>query len=237
VWVTASFVAIRARNWNAAESASRNALAIEPGNFAALNNLGVALNQLGRRREGTEAIANSARARPDSKTARQNLSRSGLNIARLTIMVLLIPIGFIAHVGFDLYFVFNIVSFVLIAKNPEFVLRMERWAAPVALFIFRHPKKGSASEESPVRLKQPPSTQSPQTTDGSWSALEGRQRIRTPLILFFAVITGLSGLFFLIFVPIVQSNARGAVIFCAAFFLVISFVLTSKVRKRLRALG
>lgn len=237
VWVTASLVAIRARNWNAAESASRNALAIEPGNFAALNNLGVALNQLGRRREGTEAIANSARARPDSKTARQNLSRSGLNVARITIMVLLIPIGFIAHVGFGLYFVFNIVSFVVIAKNPEFVLRMERWAAPVALFIFRRPKKVSVPDERLVRTMQPPSTQSPHSANGAWSALTGRHRIRTPIILFFAVITGLTGLFFLIFVPIVQSNARGAVVFCAAFFLVISLVLASKVRKRRRTLG
>ena len=90
-WVTASLVALAAKNWNAAISASRRALEIEPENYAALNNLGVALRASGHSREGTRVLAEAARANPNARTARQNLSRAGLNIVRVVILILFTP--------------------------------------------------------------------------------------------------------------------------------------------------
>ncbi len=137
-WVASSLVALGARNWNMAIDASRRALAIDPDNYAALNNLGVALRASGKKREGSEALARAARSQPDSKTARRNLSRAGLNVIRVGIMILLIPIGILAHLGFGLYFVFAIVSSVVISRSPTLALRAERWGAPIALFFAKH---------------------------------------------------------------------------------------------------
>ena len=65
----------------------------------------------------------------------RNLSRAGLNIVRVAILLLLIPIGFVAHVGLGLYVVFAIASNIVLSKNPQLVLRLERWGAPIALFF------------------------------------------------------------------------------------------------------
>jgi len=136
-WVAASLVAMGSRNWTAAVSASRQALAIEPDNYAALNNLGVALRHSGQRREGTEVLARAAGVEPDRTTARRNLSRAGVNVARGVVLVILIPLGFLAHVGLLLYLVCAVGSNILISRYPMAVLRMERWAVPVALFSSR----------------------------------------------------------------------------------------------------
>lgn len=234
IWVSASYVAIGARNWSAAETASRNALAIEPGNYAALNNLGVALNNSGRKREGTEAIANAARVRPNSTTARTNLSRSGLNIARITVMIILLPVGLISNLGFSLYFIFSIISLIFISRNPKLVLRMERWAAPVALFFLRQPKTTSGPEGDTKSTARPATVRSSGTVDNSWSALKSRHLVRTSIVIFFAVVAGLISLFFLTFVFIVQSNARGAVVISALLFGLATFLLARSVKKRQR---
>jgi tetratricopeptide (TPR) repeat protein len=134
-WVTASLVALSNRNWESAIRASRKALTIEPSNYAALNNLGVALRGAGRRREGHRVLAEATRIDPDAPTARNNLTNAGLNVARILIMVLLIPIGFLAHVGLGLYLIFALVSNVLISRYPDKVLRLERWLVPIALFF------------------------------------------------------------------------------------------------------
>ena len=134
-WVTASMVAIGARNWNAAADAARQALALDPGNYAALNNLGVALRASGRRREGTRVLAEAARANPDALTARRNLSRAGINIARAAVLIVLLPLCLITNGGIVLYLVVALGSNILISRRPDLVLRAERWAAPVALFF------------------------------------------------------------------------------------------------------
>jgi Flp pilus assembly protein TadD len=139
VWVTASSVAIRSKSWGDAVLASRQALALEPDNYAALNNLGVALRGLGKKREGNAVLAQAARRNPNATTARRNLSRAGINIARIVILVLLIPLGFLAHVGLALYVVFAVASNVVISKFPSLVLRLERWAAPIAMFFSKRP--------------------------------------------------------------------------------------------------
>jgi tetratricopeptide (TPR) repeat protein len=140
-WVTASLIAIGAKNWAGAIDACHRALAIDPNNYAALNNLGVALRASGQRAEGTQALARAASVEPDSTTARKNLSRAGIRIARIAVLVVLIPIGFVAHVGLVLYLVFAFGSNILISRRPDLVLRAERWAAPLALLFARRRKK------------------------------------------------------------------------------------------------
>ena len=59
-------------------------------------------------------------------------------------MILLIPIGFLAHLGFGLYFVFAIASNVVISRSPKLALRLERWGAPIALFFAKRSKDTSS---------------------------------------------------------------------------------------------
>jgi tetratricopeptide (TPR) repeat protein len=158
-WAAASRVALAAKNWNAAIVASRRSLAIDPNNYAALNNLGVALRSSGKGREGTEVLARAAQVQPDSPTARRNLSRAGLNVIRVAILILLIPIGFLAHVGLGLYLLFVIGSNLVLLKNPSLVLRLERWTAPIALFFARRTRRETsrhgrrAAEERPFSFE------------------------------------------------------------------------------------
>jgi tetratricopeptide (TPR) repeat protein len=162
-WAAASRVALAAKNWDAAIEAGRRSLAIEPNNYAALNNLGVALRSSGKGREGTEVLARAARLQPDSPTARRNLSRAGLNVIRVAVLIALIPIGFLTHVGLGLYVVFAVGSNFLLMKNPSLVLRLERWGTPIALFFSRHTRRrASPSGLPPVQDYVLP-----------WSAIKG----------------------------------------------------------------
>ncbi len=119
--------------------------------------------------------------------ARRNLSRAGLNVARVVILVLLIPIGFFAHIGFVLYLAFAIGSNVLISNNPEMVLRLERWAAPIALFFAKRmddpPPAPTMADRTGGRFSAVPADRS----DRPWSAVEGHLLIGTPVVLFGAI--------------------------------------------------
>jgi Tfp pilus assembly protein PilF len=184
-WVTASLVALRARNWVAAIAACHRALAIDANNYAALNNLGVALRASGRGREGSEALARAARVSPDDPTARRNLSRAGIRTARIVVMVVLIPISILLHLGFVLYWVVGIGSNILISRRPDLVLRVERWAVPIALFVARRPgwrrAHAVAADESPAET---PDLHAPQ-----WSATQGRPRLSYRLLFILAICT------------------------------------------------
>lgn len=182
-WVAASLVAIRAQDWPAAIEASRKALAIDPNDHAALNNLGVALQASGQKTEGTRVLAQAARANPDSLTARRNLSRTGLNYVRVALLIVLIPIGLIAHVGFSLYFVAAVGSQLLLRKYPQIFLKAERWAAPLALYFarFRHgPVPLSHTDD---RGSTPP--QGAMTEE--WSSIRGRHKLRSSVLMVIAV--------------------------------------------------
>jgi hypothetical protein len=124
---------------------------------------------------------------PDEPAARRNLSRAGLNVARVVILVLLFPIGFLAHIGFVLYLAFAIGSNVLISKNPEMVLRLERWAAPIALFFAKRaddrPPAPTMADRTGDRFSAVPADRS----DRPWSAVEGHLLIGTPVVLFGAI--------------------------------------------------
>jgi tetratricopeptide (TPR) repeat protein len=159
-WVTASAIAIRAQNWDAAVSACQRALALDANNYPALNNLGVALRETGRGWQGNEALARAAAVNPDDTTARRNLSREGIRYARMAVLVVLIPIGLIAHVGLLLYLAFAIISNVVISRRPDLVLRAERWAAPLALYFTRRSKGRHAGRmDTPETLLPPESTE------------------------------------------------------------------------------
>ena len=176
-WVSASLVAIRQRNWSAAIDACERALAIEPNSYAALNNLGVALRASGRQGEGTRVLAQAARVDPNSLTARRNLSRAGIRIARIAVLVVLIPIGFVTNLGLLLYFVFAIGSNVLISARPDLVLRLERWTAPIALAWARRP--GPKYARLGVDARDPVGKAS---GGGAWSSAGPAHRVRSSLL-------------------------------------------------------
>jgi tetratricopeptide (TPR) repeat protein len=148
-WVTASAIAIRAENWDAAISACHRALALDANSYPALNNLGVALRETGRGWQGNEALARAAAVNPDGTTARRNLSREGIRYARMAVLIVLIPVSFLVHFGFLLYMAFAIISNVVISRRPDLVLRAERWAAPLALYFTRRSKARHASAPDP----------------------------------------------------------------------------------------
>ena len=185
-WVTASVVAISAKNWDAAISASRRALEIDPGNYAALNNLGVALRASGRGREGTRVLAEAARANPDALLARQNLSRAGLRIARVAILILLLPLLFLTHLGFLGFLVLSIGSNIVISKNPALALRLERVGAPIAL-LFAGKSRDDAVAGSTGRRRQHQRTGA--QPDQVWSATANHSvhTLGNPLLVFCAI--------------------------------------------------
>jgi Flp pilus assembly protein TadD len=184
-WVTASLVALGAKNWDAAIAACHRALAIDPNNYAALNNLGVALRACGRRPEGSKVLAKAARVSPDDLTARQNLSRAGVRTARLAVMVLLIPVFLVAHLGFPLYWVLAIGSNVLISRRPDLVLRVERWAVPIALLVAWRPSWRRAISSAAGG----PRSESRDLTAQPWSATKGKVRF-SYIFLFILAIAG-----------------------------------------------
>jgi hypothetical protein len=108
-------------------------------------------------------------------------------VARVVILILLIPIGFLAHVGFILYVVFAIGSNLLISKNPDLVLRLERWAAPVALLFAK--RSDDALPDREVAGDPPPDNSGAEgDLDRTWSSFGGRSHvIGTPVVVLGAI--------------------------------------------------
>jgi Flp pilus assembly protein TadD len=183
-WVAASLVALGAKNWNAAIDASQRALSIDANNYAALNNLGVALRASGKGRQGTEVLARAARLQPDTPTARRNLSRAGINVVRVVILLALIPIGFVTHLGLGLYLAFAIGTNVLISRRPGVILRLERWTAPIALLFAKRSGDPSPAPES--------------LPEGPWSAGQGQPEVRTGVVVLAAAVAWLLSLVLLV---------------------------------------
>lgn len=67
-------VALRRRSWQLAETNFREALRLEPNNWASMNNLGLALKGQGRHEEAIAAFENAAKLNPRSDLVRTNLS-------------------------------------------------------------------------------------------------------------------------------------------------------------------
>ncbi len=210
-WVTASLVALAANNWNAAISASRKALEIEPENYAALNNLGVALRRGGHARKGTRVLAEAARANPDSPTARLNLSRAGLNIVRVAILILFLPILVITHVGLLGFLILSVGSNIAISRNPTLALRLERVGAPVALLFAGKPRDGADSSPAGGRRRR---KRAASGMNQPWSATAGHSMhtLGNPVLVFCAISAWSVALVLLIGVVVPGSDKVGLAI-------------------------
>jgi tetratricopeptide (TPR) repeat protein len=213
-WAAASRVALAAKNWNAAITASRRSLAIDPHNYAALNNLGVALRASGKGREGTEVLALAAQSQPDAPTARRNLTRAGLNVMRVTILILLIPIGFLAHIGLGLYVVFALSISIVLSMRPGLLLRLERWGVPVALFVARRGRgatrrRAGADPEEYVAAEV---ADVARASDHPWSAVRGMHVIGPRVLLMVAVAAWCLALVFLVILSVQTSDTRWVVL-------------------------
>ncbi len=187
-WVAASLVALGAKQWSAAADASRRALAIDPDNYAALNNLGVALRASGKKREGTDVLARAARVDPDAPTARRNLSRAGMNVTRIAIMVLLIPIAVFAPGGVLLYVAFAVGSNVAISRSPTLALRLERWMAPVALKFAKSTEGPDGQPAVGRRRRSKGSSEADGDLHQPWSLSDGHHAIGTPVVRVVAIV-------------------------------------------------
>ena len=192
------------RDWNAAIEACHKALAIDPDNYAALNNLGVALRASGKKGAGSKALARAARAQPDAPTARRNLSRAGLNIVRVAIMLLLIPIGLSRTCGvLDLCSRLRYRQQHRSPKNPKLVLRLERWGAPIALFFANRREDGQISMQSGSgRVQDGVPLSSFHSSDEEWPQLRVRHAIGTTVVKSSAIAGWCMTLVLIVIVPI-----------------------------------
>ncbi len=231
VWVIASVVALSAKNSFAAIAACRKALSIDPQNYAALNNLGVALQAAGRKREGNAVLARAAGIQPGSSTARRNLSRTGFNIVRWSILIVLIPLGLVAHVGLLLYLVVGIGSNVYLARHPDVITRVERWAAPLALRFSKEPRLPSI----PSSATTPPTgVTRRRRSEPTWSALRRGSRVSSQVIGVLTAALVVTAIFILIdsYVNHTMSYVdMGVFVMCVALF---AYAMVSVVRRRRR---
>jgi tetratricopeptide (TPR) repeat protein len=210
-WVTASLVALAAKNWNAAISASKKALEIEPENYAALNNLGVALRASGKSREGTRVLAEAARTNPDAHLARQNLSRAGLSIVRVAVLILLLPLLFLTGAGWLGFIALSLGSNIAISRSPALALRLERIGAPVALFFAGKSREVPAADlSSPRGHRKRKAAQE----ERPWSATAGHSMhtLGNPVLIFCAISAWSVALVLLIGVVVPGSDKLGLAI-------------------------
>ena len=143
--ITTSQVALEARDWLTAEAAARRALAIDPESYAALNNLGAALDGAGRRREAAAAFASAARQDPSAEDARRNVASSGLWVLRLGALLVLSPL-LLRPATRALFWLATIASNVYISRRPARLAGLERWGihAGLAFGRLRPPRAGAA---------------------------------------------------------------------------------------------
>jgi len=116
---------------------------------------------------------------------------AGATIASITYLIWLFRTGRVTParlaVAAGFYLAFAIGSNVLISNNPEMVLRLERWAAPIALFFAKRmddpPPAPTMADRTGGRFSAVPADRS----DRPWSAVEGHLLIGTPVVLFGAI--------------------------------------------------
>jgi hypothetical protein len=159
-------------------------------------------------RKGTRVLAEAARANPDSHLARQNLSRAGLNIVRVAILILLIPLLFITHAGWFGFLIFSVGSNIAISRNPGLALRLERVGAPVALFFAGKSRYHTPAEPGSRRARR---KRSATQDDQPWSATVGHSMytLSNPVLIFGAVAAWSVALVLLIGVAVPGSDKVG----------------------------
>jgi protein O-GlcNAc transferase len=80
LWCMWGANALGLRRWDDAERSLRQAIMLDSGHAAALDNLGIALAQLGKREEAVDCFQKSAQANPQNAAAFENL---GITLAKL----------------------------------------------------------------------------------------------------------------------------------------------------------
>jgi hypothetical protein len=147
-------------------------------------------------------------------------------------MIILIPLGFVAHVGFGLYVIFAIGSQYLISKNPKWVMRMEGWAAPIALFFARHRAPAMLSG----RKKERPSSIAPPSLidDGIGPRPTWKRHyfLRTSLVVVIAIVAWIAALSFVPLVFIDGGSNRAAAIITVVVLGAFAAWVTLIVRRR-----
>jgi Flp pilus assembly protein TadD len=200
-WVSASFVAIRARSWSSAESAARRALALDPGNYAATNNLGVALRHQGSSTLGAIAFLDAARIDPRSPEARNNVEGIGFRYFRLLVPFLLLPLLIV----WPVFVAARLALSNWLASKPE---RLRPLARSVGIRVASSKRYRRKFEQSNARA-QKMLERSQQTND--WSALSGRHLMGDQLLRVIAGSLLLTGLIF-VMIAIFAATSGGSII-------------------------
>jgi Flp pilus assembly protein TadD len=187
-WVSASFVAVKARNWRAAESAARMALALEPGNRAAANNLGVALRGRGKRTLGAVAFLDAARIDPRSPQARDNLESLGFaylnELTALGLTVLLAPL----LIFWPLFVAVSVAVRRFLFRDRE---RLRPRARKLGIHVATRSRYRRRFDKQNARAQKLIAAGS---SPRQWSSLQGRQRCSSVFLVLTAIPLGLIAL-------------------------------------------
>jgi tetratricopeptide (TPR) repeat protein len=97
---TLGYVAIRRRQWAAAEAHLRRALAIDPESYETMNDLGLVLQEQGKAREAIDRFHDALRTSPARREARENLFGA---LRRFLRPVWVIPAGVVLGAGAQAY--------------------------------------------------------------------------------------------------------------------------------------
>jgi tetratricopeptide (TPR) repeat protein len=171
VWVAASLVAIRNRNWSAAAEAANRALSIDPTSSAALNNLGVAMRNGFRMRSAARLFADAARQDPTSKVARNNLTRSAWYVLSIAGIAVITIINLLVHGILGPLALAWVVMVVLVRRNPKALGWLERFLAPLAVRLAR-PGRPPRRRRHTTSRRGRAGTVEPT----SWTSLKARER-------------------------------------------------------------
>lgn len=165
MWVSASLVALRAKNWLAAEKAARHALALDPDNYAATNNLGVALDRQGYWTLGAVAYLDAARTDPQSPTARANVEAIGFRYMATLAPLALLPLLIIAPV----FMAARIALTAWLLKRPR---RLQPLARRVGIRLATSKRQRRKFERHSARVQR--LTKDPRAK-AAWTAIGRRQ--------------------------------------------------------------
>ena len=224
-WAAASYVAIRARNWKAAERAARRALAIDPDDYTATNNLGVAMKRQGRWNLGAVAFHGAARIDPRRPIARENVEGIGFQYMATLLPILLLPllIFWPAFVGARIA-----LTKWLIRSKPE---KLRPLARRIGLRVATSKRQLRKYERHNERAQQ---WLSRPGADQEWSALRGRDRISTGFLVVVAILLASTALAFVsaaTATPLAKA-AVGYLITAAVFTGGSAFIVRLVVRRR-----
>jgi Flp pilus assembly protein TadD len=171
-WVTASYIALLDRNWYAAEDAARRALSIEPGNRAAMNNLGVVMRRQGKWSLGAVAFLDAARIDPRSENARSNVEAIGFLYMARYAPVLLAPLLII-------WPLFLYARGFLVRWLHTTPVRLKPLARRIGIRVASSPRYRQRFEKESAQAQKHLNSEDSVAT---WSALDHGKRVKVELL-------------------------------------------------------